>query len=43
MKRLKVSMPIILLFFMLGTFSIGMTEFVITGLLKPMCHMKIKC
>lgn len=36
MKRLKVSFRVILMFFMLGTFSIGMTEFVITGLLSQL-------
>ncbi|MDP4098129.1 MFS transporter [Paenibacillus sp. P96] len=36
MKRLKVSLPVILMFFMLGTFCIGMTEFVITGLLSQL-------
>jgi DHA1 family inner membrane transport protein len=36
MNRLKVSFPVILKFFMLGTFSIGMTEFVITGLLSQL-------
>ncbi|MFE7083916.1 MFS transporter [Priestia megaterium] len=36
MKRFKPSLPIILMFFMMGTFSIGMTEFVVTGLLSQL-------
>ncbi|MFM9278521.1 MFS transporter [Paenibacillus jiagnxiensis] len=36
MKRLPVSVPNILVVFMLGTFAIGMTEFVITGLMSQL-------